>query len=199
MQLIKPSPLEIFLISFFSLVMIGVAAYDQLANQIFLIPDVRSDFETTVSSRFDVFLNLVDQFSFSADIITVLLWNVIGAIVFIFVWLIINMIVDFRNNVAVSATFVHGRSFHQSDFWAAYILRLFFRVAVLITVVAGTALWITIFLPTAFTAVEVTLTDSSALTKLTGLLGVFTAMVLTLHFLFIFVRLLFWKGDPGIE
>lgn len=194
MKLIRFTPLEILLVIGAGILVLGIGAYDQVANSLFLVPEVREGFEQSIDERFDVFLGLIDQFEFSASLITGLIWNIIGAFVFIFVWMIINVVADIKNNLKISSSFVHDQSFHQSDFWGAYVLRLLFKAAIVIGLVAGTALWITVYLPTAFTAIRVVLADDAILAQIFGMLGVFVATVITLHLLVILKRLLFWHG-----
>lgn len=202
MDLLKPSFIEIVVLGILSLVVIIIGAYDQLANWFFLVPDVQNEVESAFSERFDEFLILVDEFSFTAIVVSGLIWSVIGAFAFAVLWVVINVLADLKNNLKVSASFVHPKSFHQSTFWGAYVYRLLFKSSIVILLVAGGALWITKFLPAMFTAIQLIVSDTQVLSRIIGIIAVWIIILASLHMFVVFLRLLLGRSrlrGPRLE
>jgi hypothetical protein len=173
--------------------------YEQLADWFFTLPDIRTEIETAISERFELFLESIDQIAFSADILTTLMWSMVGAFLFMVIWFLINIISDIKNNVKVSVSFKHPDSFHQSSFCGAVALRLFFKSAVIIFLLSAAVLFITNFLPVIFTATQLVWNDTELLARIVGLLGIWSIVLFILHVFVVFLRLLFSHSDEYVK
>ncbi len=62
--------------------------------------------------------------------LTLLVWMIIGLIVFSLSWALIVILMDIRNDFVVSEYFVHPNSFHKSNYWFAVMSRAILTVTV---------------------------------------------------------------------
>jgi hypothetical protein len=85
-----------------------------------------------------------DRMAEYSDISGALLWFLAGAALYLIVWLIVVIAIDWYNDILVSTSFVHPKSFHQSEYWVAIAGRFMIRVAaaviflVLMAIIFGT-------------------------------------------------------------
>lgn len=66
-----------------------------------------------------------------------LLWFLVGAVIYILLWAAIVIIIDGYNNILVSTAFIHPKSFHQSDYWAAIAGRALIRASAWLLILGG--------------------------------------------------------------
>lgn len=127
-------------------------------------------------------------------------WFLIGTVTYVIAWSIITLIVDITHDVEVSSSFVHPKSFHQSDFWLSVLSRMVLRAAAGIALVFYGVFWVAAFAPVwlasfqslfssgGFTSTHIA--DSAA-----ALLGV----ALTLHLAAILLRLMLLRAHYSYE
>ncbi len=75
----------------------------------------------------------LDQFTLNASfgrVTAIITAALFGAVLYILVWMLVVVIVDIYNNVVVSFSYRHPKSFHHSDFWLSIIGRTLFRAAI---------------------------------------------------------------------
>lgn len=115
-------------------------------------------------------------------------WFVVGAIVYILLWFIANVIIDAYNNVVISAAFVHPKSFHQSEYWAAIAARNTLRVVSGLALISYAYFWVRGLLPAFNYAYKLSLTQLSAGSIINGAATALT-IIFTLHICTILFRI----------
>ena len=194
MDILKPSLAESLTLGAITIILLIIGGYEQFADWFFLVPEVQDQVETAISVRFDTFLGLIDEFEFTASIVSGVIWSVIGAFVFMVVWALINVGSDLKNSLKVSTVFVHPRSFHQSTFWAAFIIRTLFKSSLVIMLVAGAVLWVTAFIPAVFTALQLILADTQVPARIIGVFGAGVVTFLSMHLFVVLLRMLLGRS-----
>lgn len=74
-------------------------------------------------------------------------WFIVGGITYAIAWAAITITVDLKNDIRVSSTFIHPRSFHQSDFWLSIIARTILRAVSGIALLFYIVFWLWVFGP----------------------------------------------------
>lgn len=75
------------------------------------------------------------------------LWVLIGTVVYLLSWVLITVLIDISRNVEVSSSFVHPRSFNQSDYWFSVVVRASIRLAGAVALIVFASVWATSFAP----------------------------------------------------
>jgi hypothetical protein len=116
-------------------------------------------------------------------------WFIVGGIVYAIAWAIITIVVDIRNDIRISSTFIHPRSFHQSDFWLSVVARTLLRAVSGIALLFYAVFWLWVFGPV-WVNVDQRLVNDLGNTKNLINFGLsIVGVVLTLHIATILMRL----------
>lgn len=196
-RFIRPEPEELVAYLLIIFVMLGIAGYHvafqgQIGSD---SQDLIASFSTAKESLFN-FFNATDGwgrfFLFG-------FWFFIGTFTYIIAWSIITMIVDISNDIKVSSSFVHPKSFHQSDYWVSIMSRVILRSAAGITLVFYGVFWIVGFAPVWMDSFQALFargtSDGHIVDFITALLGV----ALTLHIAAILLRLMLLRAHYSYE
>lgn len=144
-RFIRPEPEELVFYLLATIIMLGIAGY-RVAVQGNIGEDSQSLIAAlgTAKETLFGFFNTTDSwgrfFLFG-------FWFLIGTVTYIVAWAVITMIIDISNDIRVSSSFVHPKSFHKSDYWASILSRAILRAS------AGGALlfygvfWLAAFAP----------------------------------------------------
>jgi hypothetical protein len=116
-------------------------------------------------------------------------WFIIGAIAYFAAWFAINLIVDLYNDLVISAAFVHPRSFHQSDFWAAIVVRVLLRVVSGIALTFYIFFWLWIFAPLWIHVFEKFFSAPLAIQNIIDATSAIIGVAITLHIAVVLLRL----------
>jgi len=126
-------------------------------------------------------------------------WFIIGTVTYILAWSLITMIIDISNDIKISNSFVHPKSFHQSDYWLSIASRIVLRAAAGIALVFYGVFWIagfaTAWLQSFQTLFARGLTSSHITDFVLALIGV----AFTLHIGAILLRLALLKAHYSYE
>lgn len=121
-------------------------------------------------------------------------WFIVGAVVYILLWFIANVLIDSYNNIVISAAFVHPKSFHQSEYWAAILARTVLRTVAAIALISYTYFWFKALLPALEQAYKVSFAQLSAGSIINGIATTLT-IILSLHICTIFYRIVRLSKD----
>ncbi len=109
------------------------------------------------------------------------------------------MIIDLRNDLEISSSFVHPKSFHQSDYWVAIASRAVLRGAAGITLIFYGVGWIAAFAPVWTATFQALfgggLTREHVIDSATAFIGI----ALTLHIAAILLRLTLLRAHYSYE
>lgn len=196
-RFIRPEPEELVFYLLAIAVMLGLAGY-RVAVQGQIGEDSQSLIDGLGAAKETMFgfFNTTDAwgrfFLFG-------LWFFIGTITYIIAWSVITMLIDISNDIKVSSSFVHPKSFHKSDFWLSILSRAVLRTA------AGGALffygvfWLGAFAPVWVNSFQSTFghgfTENHITDFIVGLIGV----ALSLHIAAILLRLVLLRAHYSYD
>jgi hypothetical protein len=196
-RFIRPEPEELIFYLLIVFGMVGVAAYHvAVQGQIGAdSQDIIASFVNAKESLYD-FFNATDGwgrfFLFG-------FWFFIGTITYVVAWSVITMLIDLSNDVKVSSSFVHPKSFHKSDYWLSIASRIVLRAAAGITLVFYGVFWIVGFAPVWMHSFQALfgrgVTSGHVSDFVTALIGV----ALTLHVAAILLRLMLLRAHYSYE
>lgn len=125
--------------------MLGYAAY-QVAVRGSIGADTQ-DLTTSFTGVRESFLSFLSQNDALGTYFLFGLWVGIGAVVYMLSWALITVLVDMSRDIRVSSSFIHPRSFHQSNYWLFVIGRNVVRIVAGITLIFYGVVWGTSFAP----------------------------------------------------
>ena len=196
-RFIRPESEELVAYLFIIFLMIGIAAYkvavqgDAGSDS----QDIISSFQTAKDSLYG-FFNQTDGWG---RLFLFGFWFLIGTVTYVIAWSLITMLIDLRNDIEISASFVHPKSFHKSDYWASILSRVVLRVASGITLVFYSVFWLAAFGPVWLATIKALfsggITSSHIIDSVSALIGI----ALTLHIAAILLRLTLLRAHYGYE
>lgn len=196
-RFIKPEPEELFAYLLAIFIMAGVAGY-RVAIQGDIGADSKdliASFQAAKESLFG-FFNQTDGWG---RIFLFAFWFVIGTVTYVVAWSVITMMIDLRNDLEVSSSFVHPKSFHQSDYWTAIASRVVLRASAGISLLAYGSFWVAGFAPVWTASIQSLfargVTSERIIDSITALIGV----ALTLHIAAILLRLTLLRAHYSYE
>lgn len=80
-------------------------------------------------SSFTIYLDQFDTQDWAPALTTFLFWLLIGSLVYILFWHVLTFIINVYNDVVITKTYVHPRSFHASEYWYAIAGRTLSTIA----------------------------------------------------------------------
>lgn len=122
LDFLSPTKTESILYVFAGLILIFAAKTTSLFDSLTVNVGAHDEIER-------VWLGLVDKMNNYSDVSGAFFWFLAGAILYLIIWITAVILIDWYNDVLVSTSFIHPRSFHQSEYWTAIVGRFFIRVA----------------------------------------------------------------------
>lgn len=144
-RLIKPQLDELTAYVGYMIVLMTVSAY-QLASH----GGIGSDTQGVLSSISAAVHNataFMSQNDLSARVLLFGFWFIVGTLLYLIAWFIINLLIDAYNDVVISTAFMHPRSFHQSGYWTSVAGRLIVQISAGITLLFYSAFFLIAFTP----------------------------------------------------
>lgn len=196
-RFIRPEAEELVAYLFVIFVMLGIAGYHvaiqgQIGSD---SQDLISSFSSVKESLFD-FFNATDGwgrfFLFG-------FWFFIGTVTYVTAWSTITMIVDLSNDIQVSSSFVHPKSFHKSDYWLSILSRIILRVSVGITLVFYGVFWIVGFAPVWLHSFQALFSRGVSTGHITDFVTALIGVALTLHIAAILLRLMLLRAHYSYD
>jgi hypothetical protein len=92
-------------------------------------------------------LDVVSDIEPAAVITTFLFLSLVGTGLYIFIWLVVGVITDLRNQIQISLLYVHPDTFHQSQHWSNVIGRYAIKFLTFCLAVLFGVLFIEIIVP----------------------------------------------------
>ncbi len=196
-RFIRPEPEELVFYLFALATMLGIAGY-RVAVQGQIGEDSQSliDGLGVAKETLFGFFNATDSwgrfFLFG-------LWFLIGTVTYIIAWAVITTLVDLSNDIKISSSFVHPKSFHQSDYWVSILSRAILRTS------AGGALlfygifWLSAFAPVWISSFQSTFGHGFTGNHITDFIVGLVGVAFSLHIAAILLRLMLLRAHYSYE
>jgi hypothetical protein len=120
---------------------------------------------------------------------TILLWFGAGGLIYVLGWAVMVISVDIYNDIVVSSSFIHPRSFHQSNYWFAILTRSLLRVSAFTIFVSLLARTLTDVEPTLSRAVQKVWDSQNASLIIFGGVVIILAVAFIVHVLVVLARM----------
>jgi hypothetical protein len=109
------------------------------------------------------------------------------------------MLVDLSNNIKISSSFVHPKSFHKSDYWLSIVSRLVLRATAGIALVFYGVFWILGFAPVWMDSFQALFARGSSTVHISDFITALIGVALTLHIAAILLRLMLLRAHYSYE
>lgn len=129
----------------------------------------------------------------SATLTTLAFWLVMGAVIYMLLWLAYAIIHAVLNEIELSLIFIHPRSFKESKHWAAFISRIALRIAAVLVVLGYGVLFVNVIWPAVVIQFGYGLLSPTPQSILTQVLGSVATLVVAVHLLFLLIRVVLWR------
>jgi hypothetical protein len=103
--------------------------------------------ENEVAAKSDAFFINFNSFPITASVVTMLLWSVVGIVVYFASQLIVKSAQDIEEDVVVSVSYIHPKNFRQSNFWFSVLLQFLYALFSVTVLSIWLLLTLTIFIP----------------------------------------------------
>lgn len=196
-RFIKAEPEELIVFAIAIVGLVGVAAYrvfmqgdTQVANQ-----DIASVL-TAAKESLTGFFNKDDSWG---RVFLFGFWSILGALTYAIVWGITAAMTTIRKDIAVSASFTHPGSFHNSDYWTAIIGRYILRAGSLLALIFYSVFWVIAFAPVWIVAIQGYFSHGISLGALLNIICGTIAIWVSLHIAAILLRLVLLRAHYSYE
>ncbi|CAN5461840.1 hypothetical protein BH10PAT3_BH10PAT3_6160 [soil metagenome] len=142
-------------------------------------------------SRF--WVNLVEKVNGYNSFSNVLIWFLAGAVLYLIIWISAVILIDWYNDVLISTSFIHPKSFHQSDYWVAIVGRMLIRVASGLVLLGLIVIAIGYFVPYGYSSCLQALTGGKVLSMASSFGQVIFMTFTVLYASMLLIRLLFLR------
>jgi hypothetical protein len=196
-RFIKPESEELVAYLLITFVLLGIAGY-----RVAIQGEIGSDSQDLIAS-FQHAKELLYEFFNAADgwgkFFLFGFWFCIGTVTYIIAWSIITMLVDLSNNIKISSSFVHPKSFHKSDYWLSIVSRLVLRATAGIALVFYGVFWILGFAPVWMDSFQALFARGSSTVHISDFITALIGVALTLHIAAILLRLMLLRAHYSYE
>jgi hypothetical protein len=196
-RFIKPESEELVAYLLITFVLLGIAGY-----RVAIQGEIGSDSQDLIAS-FQHAKELLYEFFNAADgwgkFFLFGFWFCIGTVTYIIAWSIITMLVDLSNNIKISSSFVHPKSFHKSDYWLSIVSRLVLRTTAGIALVFYGVFWILGFAPVWMDSFQALFARGSSAVHISDFITALIGVALTLHIAAILLRLMLLRAHYSYE
>lgn len=196
-RFIRPELDEIVLYVATAIIIFGVAIYQLAVNG--QIGSDTTDITASLHNAISATGTYISQGSGWASFFLFGFWFIIGGIAYTLVWAITTIIIDIRNDLRVSETFIHPRSFHKSDFWVSIISRTLVRAFSGIALLFYSVFWLWVFAPVSVTTTERFINNPGSFSSVVNFLLAIVGVIITLHIAAILVRLTLLRPTGHLE
>lgn len=108
-------------------------------------------------------------------------WFLIGAVIYTLLWAVVTLIVNIRNDIHISMTFVHPSSFARSEYLASTVGRTILRWSLMGGGLVYVLFWVIVIVPASIQVSENVLSNPTTPGSVWSLLFVLVTMFITLH------------------
>ena len=186
-RFIRPEPEELVFYLLAIVTMLGLAGY-RVAIQGQIGEDSQGLIETFTVGRETLFgfFNSTDSWG---RVFLFGLWFIIGTLTYIIAWSAITLLIDISNDLKVSNSFVHPKSFHQSDYWVSILSRAVLRTAAGGALVFYSVFWLAAFAPVWISSFQATFGHGFNADSTIDFIAALVGIALSLHIAAILLRL----------
>lgn len=196
-RFIRPEPEELVAYLFVTLILLGISGYHvavqgQIGSD---SQDLIASFSTAKESLF-AFFNATDGWG---KFFLFGFWFFIGTVTYVVAWSVITMLVDISNDIKISSSFVHPKSFHKSDYWLSILSRLVLRAASGITLIFYGVFWIVGFAPVWMSSFQALFARGASPGHISDFITALIGVAFTLHIGATLLRLTLLKAHYSYE
>lgn len=103
--------------------------------------------DSEVAAKSDTFFANLDSFPITASAVTMILWSIVGIIVYFVSEFIVKSAKNIEDDVVVSVSYIHPKNFRQSNFWYSVVLQFLYALLSVTVISIWLFLSLTIFIP----------------------------------------------------
>lgn len=192
--LLSPTVLEVFVYFFGAVGAIVVGSYHLILTGFNTDETTNQAPEKLVGEFTDKVLQSFQGGESSALLTTIVFWSIAGLAFAVGVWFLINIFIDMYNNVAISVSFTHNKSFSQSDYWLTFVFRILFQVLVFLVLIVMAIVFIKNIYPFLLEASRGPVGNWASLGGWFQFLLSIVGFMLSMHVTTILLRLLFQRA-----
>jgi hypothetical protein len=196
-RFLRPEPEELAAYVVIILTMLGLAIYHVAVQG--KIGVESQDIITSLGSAKETLLSFTSRDDSWGAYALFGLWLVIGAAVYMIAWALITFIIDVNRDIEVSSSFVHPKSFHQSEYWTSIIMRGLLRGAGGIALILYTIFWATALAPVWLVSFEALFGNGVNQTHVLDSLAALFGIALSLHIAAILLRVMLLRSHYSYE
>lgn len=187
-KILKPEVEEIAAYIIFVVLVVSIAGYKALSSG---TPDSDTTGVLSLSRSISELITTYTSGSETwARIFLFGFWFIIGVIVYSLLWAITTLIVDIKNDVRITMTFVHPSSFARSHYLASTIGRTILRWSIAGVGLLYAFFWVIVIVPASITVTENVFSNPWSFSSVTTLLFIAAAVMITLHIATIILKTL---------
>ena len=149
--------------------------------------------ENLIESRFEQSLNFFDNFKYSADIATILVWSCIGAVAYLLFMLTLGFLSEASFSFVSEVRFIHPRGYHHGEFFKTLLLRSIYHFVVVSLIIFYVIVLTQQLWPVWTELLSRFVLEPSFPTGIGWLLASTAGILLSLHVLTILLRVLFLR------
>lgn len=174
---IIPSPLELYVFSMASVLLLVLGSVGQVARNV-LYYSGGEEFYVSASRAISSFWAYINSLSFNASLAMIVFWSIVGLFVYSLGWTLINTAKEINQDVDTATRYVHPSTFLQLQFWGSVIGDFAARSMAILVMILWTLLCAFVILPIAFKAFQIFVSDSFQLSNIGyALLGFLLALI----------------------
>lgn len=159
-------------------------------------PTAAAGFFEQIQGRFNNLTSLLQDpasSTLTAALTTMAFWSVVGAALYMLLWLLYAVVHALLNEIKLSLVFVHPRSFKESEHWLAFASRIGLKLAAAVVIIGYVVLFINVIWPAVVIQFGYGLLNLAPLSFLTQVLGAVATLVIAFHLLFLLSRVVTWR------
>lgn len=196
-RFIKPEPEELIAYTLIIFIMLGIALY-QVAIQGYVGTEPQSLIAAFDTGK-DTLLDYFSQDDKWGRFFLFGLWFIIGTVVYMLSWSLVTIIVDISNDIRISSSFAHPKSFHRSEYWLAIGSRTILRGSAALTLVFYSVFWLSAFAPVWLNSFMALFTGGFSTDEASNALAALLGIALTLHIAAILLRIALLRAHYSYE
>lgn len=118
-------------------------------------------------------------------------WFLVGGIVYVLLWTLATIIIDFKNDVKASTIFMHPESFSRANYLASTLARQIARVAILGIALSYSLFWLAVIVPSSVFVAQSALSGPISVSGYFNFAAVAGEVFITVHIATILYKLAF--------
>lgn len=167
--------------------LLGFALY-QVLNQTDNLSSA-SDLAPLFSSALDATQSYINNSESWARFFLFGFWFIVGGVAYALVWSAVTLYIDLHNDIEVSESFMHPRSFSKSDYWLSIGARVLLRGVAAITLVVYAIYWLWVLAPVSVQNMANALLQPFSASSILSIVGTCAVLLITVHIGSILLRL----------